>query len=211
MTFLDGRRSIGVLNGSVCWELCELRGHWSIVGSSKETLVPFTTLFLYGLNRELFLKTGFCAATTFHPALGIVISAGRRVEHTLDGVSFSSLSPPMPAEKQRHCICAFDGGSKLFAAGGLPPGNGTLVYDAETRAWRAADRMPTMRKNASCGVAKNGRGEEEVVVAGGSGFGERWQECFDVVEIWNAETGQWRKGTERHQFKASSITVHTSR
>ena len=74
------------------------------------------------------------------------------VETTLDGASFSTLTP-MPLKIVGHCLVALDNGGEIFMAGGLSfktdgPSKRTYIYRGRAGGrWRRQPNMPTARQS----------------------------------------------------------------
>ena len=119
--------------------------------------------------------------------------------YTNDGETFGNL-PPMPLGLYGHCAVALDG-DDLFVTGGFPSSGSfhgqTFLYHSDTMEWEVLSGMPTPRSNSACGMVHNEAGEQEVITAGGDYYG--------TVEIYNLESGQWRKGNSRHFIATSNL------
>ena len=94
-------------------------------------------------------------AGTYDSTLGFVMSGGYNgtdnsasFEATLDGSSFSTLTP-MPIETSMHCLVALDNGGDIFMTGGYSYQTGgsyrTYIYrnrESDSSSWERQPDMP---------------------------------------------------------------------
>ena len=92
---------------------------------------------------------------------------------------------PITAENAYHCAVKIDDNRYFFAGGGDSGSNRAFIFDWRDETWTEIDQMLFRRRGPACGLA--GR---NVVVAGGSGFGEVTSEFFNV------DTGTWSRGPD---------------
>ena len=119
--------------------------------------------------------------------------------YTGNGETFAEL-PPIPAALTRTCVVALDD-NELFVTGGSyingPTGysDKSYLYHSDTKEWEELPGLLTPRDYHMCARVHNSNGEEEVIVAGGYSCGP--EDCIgflDVVDIYNIQSGEWRKG-----------------
>ena len=119
--------------------------------------------------------------------------------YTGDGETFAEL-PLIPVALTRTCVVALDE-NDLFVTGGSyingPIGysDKSYLYHSDTQEWEELPGLLTTRDDPMCARVHNSNGEEEVIVAGG--YSEDCLDCLgflDVVDIYNLQSGQWRKG-----------------
>ena len=126
---------------------------------------------------------------------------------TSDGENFDDL-PRMPLRFINHCIVALDG-NDLFVTGGYTPNgptdttfnNQSFLYHYDTMEWERLEDMPTPRTDHMCAMVHNEEGDEEVIVVGGYGTEEiDGTDQYNVVEIYNIQSGKWRTGQLKGQY-----------
>ena len=119
--------------------------------------------------------------------------------YTGDGETFAEL-PPIPVALTRTCVVALDD-NDLFVTGGSyinePTGysDKSYLYHSDTQEWEELPGLLTTRDYHMCARVHNSNGEEEVIVAGGYSCGP--EDCLgflDLVDIYNIQSREWRKG-----------------
>ena len=110
--------------------------------------------------------------------------------YTGDGETFADI-PPIPVALRGTCVVGLDD-NDLFVTGGSyingssDESDKSYLYHSDTMEWEELPGLLTTRDDPMCARVHNSNGEEEVIVAGGF--------RLDVVDIYNLQSGQWRKG-----------------
>ncbi|MBV7330591.1 kelch-like protein [Chloroflexi bacterium TSY] len=96
---------------------------------------------------------------------------------------------PMPTWRSGSAGAVLNG--KIYVAGGRPPhGHDFAVYDPQNDEWTTLPNMPTARNHFVVVTIM-----DEIYAIGGR-FGAGFSsEVTDIVEIYNPETNEWRRGT----------------
>ena len=110
---------------------------------------------------------------------------------TKNAEEFDDLAPiPYPANS--HCVAAIDA-DMIFTTGLGDNQDESYMYHKDTGEWILLTNMPTGRNRMACGAVRDGSGQIEVVVVGGSvdlgGY-----DGLSTVEIYNIEEATWRTG-----------------
>jgi hypothetical protein len=159
--------------------------------------------------------TGMCKLTYYRYTVLVVIfnvqyrlyrTVGSSASYTEDGTTFNSL-PPLPELIGNHYTTVLKNGDLFVAVNGSS--TKCFLYKTEEKEWKICPSMLTVKFDAICGAIKREDGREQVVFAGGWGWGfggtVGWKyHCgtpLDTVEIYSVEESRWRTGTTfKHQF-----------
>ena len=121
--------------------------------------------------------------------------------YTGDGVIFAEL-PPIPVALTHTCVVALDD-NDLFVTGGsyvysdsvyTDYSDKSYLYHSDTKEWEELPGLLTTRDYHMCARVHNSNGEEEVIVAGGYSCGPEDCDFLDLVDIYNIQSREWRKG-----------------